>query len=556
MTTVDPRLQAPGRPLAAQRMDPVTLEVLRHGLEEIAEEMNLALMLAAYSTNITDRRDSSCAVFLPRGEPVAQSESGTPLHLGVMPTVVKAVLERVPLSDMKPGDQFVTNIPYPEGPGHLNDVTVVLPVFYREEPVALVANQAHHIDVGGMVPGSMPATSTEIFQEGLQIPVVRLLAGGCLRDDILSLFLANVRTPEVSRGDLMAQVAANNVGEMRFRSLSDRFGLETVLVAMEELLDHGERRMRSLINEIPQGVYCAEDTLEGPDGTITLRVALHVNESEIVADFTGTDRQVAAPLNCRPSTVRACLGYVASALLDPGQTPNAGVFRALKVVTPEGSLVSAHYPASLVHSNIVTTQRICDVLLRAFGRAFPARAVAASSGTQMLVCIGGTLATSEPFVYVETHGGGSGAMQGADGESGVHTYMTNTLNSPVEVLEQTFPFRVAELALEPNSAGEGQWRGGCGVRKSIVVDAPCTLTVATDRTKTTPWGVCGGGEATSSQLTLRKADEVKDLPGRGTFYLEAGDTFTLVTPGGGGYGDRALRDFDAVEHDRRDGLVS
>lgn len=541
----------------APRVDPITLEVVRHSLQEIAEEMNVALMRAAYSTNITDRRDSSCAVYLDRGEPVAQSASGTPLHLGVMPAVVRSVLARIPIERMQPGDQYLMNTPYPEGPGHLNDLTLVCPVFRDGRAVAIVANQAHHIDVGGMTPGSMPAEAVEIFQEGVQLPPVPLVRAGELVEPTLDIFLANIRTPAVSRGDLLAQAAANNVGVQRMAAVLDRLGEETVLSTMEELLDHAERRMRAAIAELPDGEYAAEDVIEGPTGPITIRVTVRVEGDRLTADFTGTDPQSPAPLNCRPATLVACLAYVAQAMLDAEFTPNAGTLRPLAVEAPEGSLVCARYPASLVHSNVVTSMRVCDVLIRALHAAAPERVTAASAGSQNLICIGGFDAErGEPFTYIETHGGGAGAGPGQDGQSAVHTHMTNTLNSPAEVLEQDFPFCVLEYALAPDSAGAGRWRGGFGLRKRLRVDAPATLTIATDRLASQPWGLEGGAPAAPGRIELIRGGRRRRLPGRGTYRLEPGDVLLLVSPGGGGWGDPSRRPAEAVQADVDAGLVS
>jgi N-methylhydantoinase B len=539
------------------KIDPVTLEVLRHALQAIAEEMAVALMRTAYSTNITDRRDCSCAVYLPNGEPVAQSESGTPLHLGVMPAVVGNVLREIPMERMAPGDQYMTNTPYPEGPGHLNDVTLVAPVFVDGRLVALVANQAHHVDVGGMTPGSMPADAVEIFQEGLQIPPVALMREWATVEDTLSLFLANVRTPATSRGDLLAQVAANKVGDDRVRALIARWGDAVVGQAMSALLDHAERRMRAAIQTLPDGVYTAEDSLEGPEGPLVLRVAVTIAGDMLTADFTGSAPQIRAPLNCRPPTLRACLAYVVQAMLDPGGSPNAGALRPLAAEAPPGSLLNALHPASVVHSNVVTTQRICDVLIRALYGAAPQRVVAACSGTQALICMGGhDSKRNEPFTYIETHGGGAGARPGADGQSAVHTHMTNTLNSPVEVLEQSFPFRVVEYALEAGSAGAGCWRGGFGLRRSWLLDAYATLTIAADRARTRPWGLEGGRAAKPARIELLRDGRTRRLKARGTYELQPGDRLTLVTPGGGGWGNSRCRDCALVAADTEAGLLS
>lgn len=539
------------------RTDPITLEVLRHALQEIAEEMNVSLMRAAYSTNITDRRDSSCAVYLPSGEPVAQSASGTPLHLGVMPAVVRAVLARVPLEKMKPGDQYLMNTPYPEGPGHLNDLSLVRPVFRNGCLVALVANQAHHIDVGGMTPGSMPADAVEIFQEGLQLPPVALFRSGNLVEETLDIFLANIRTPAVSRGDLLAQAAANKVGTEQVEVVLDRFGEEVLITGMKDLLDHAERRMRAAIAELPDGAYAAQDVIEGPRGPIEIRVTVRIEDDSLTADFAGTSPQEAAPLNCRPATLMACLGYVMKAMLDSELAPNAGTLRPLSVLAEEGSLVCARAPASLVHSNVVTSMRICDVLTQALHDAAPERVTAASAGSQNLVCIGGfDCRRGEPFTYIETHGGGAGASPDWDGQSAVHTHMTNTLNSPVEVLEQDFPFQVLEYALAADSAGAGRQRGGLGIRKRLRVQSPATLTIATDRIDSRPWGLDGGEAGAPGRVSLIRHGRRRQLPARGTFRLEAGDVLILVTPGGGGWGNPRARPKQAVVSDVDAGLVS
>jgi N-methylhydantoinase B len=539
------------------KVDPITAEVLRNALQEIAEEMAVALMRSAYSTNIVDRRDCSCAIYRSNGEPVAQSESGTPLHLGVMPAVVRSILKVIPIERMSPGDQFMMNTPYPEGPGHLNDLTLMAPVFHGEKVIALVANQAHHVDVGGMTPGSMPANATEVFQEGLQIPPVCIIRDQRIVDDMLSVFLANVRTPATTRGDLIAQAAANNVGRDRMISLAERWGEELIAAVVETLLNNAERRTRAAISALPRGTYRAKDRLDGPGDGLIIQVAITVDGDELTADFSGSSMQVAAPLNCRPATLLACLAFVVQAILDPGRQPNAGVLRPLKATAPLGTLMNARYPASVVHSNVVTTQRICDAILKAFHQIAPTQVVAACSGTQSLVCIGGYDPTrDEPFTYIETHGGGAGASASEDGQSAVHTHMTNTLNSPAEVLEQTFPFFVLEYGLRPDSAGPGEKRGGFGLRKRLRIDAASVLTVAADRMSSRPWGLNGGDFAASANVELERAGEIQRLPSRGTFQLEPGDILTLETPGGGGWGPARQRPRSQVARDVEDGLVS
>ena len=540
-----------------RQLDAMTLEVLRHGLEEIAEAMNVALMLAAYSTNISDRRDSSCAIYLPSIEAVAQSQTGTPLHLGVMPAVVQGILNKIPVETMRPGDQYIMNTPYPHGPGHLNDIALLAPIFHEERVIALACNQAHHIDVGGMVPGSMSATATEIFQEGLQIPPMALIRGGEIVDDILSIFLANIRSPEVSRGDLLAQAAANNVAVTRVAALADRWGGDLLLTAMEELLAHGERRMRADIAALPDGSWEAEDIIEGPNGPLYIRATVTIAGDEIIADFSRTDPEVQAPLNCRIPTVRACLAYVMSATLDPGVAPNAGALRPLRAVAPEGTFVNARFPNATVQANLITSPRLCDVLLRALYEVIPERVIAACAGTTCLVVIGGMDPTRrEIFTYVESHGGGAGGAFERDGESTVQTHMSNSLNSPIEVLEQTFPFRIVKYAMDPDSSGAGRWRGGFGMSKEFELTSDATVTVHFTRTDSNPWGIGGGEQGTRAFVARVRDGQSETLVGRGTYEFRRGDVLSIRSPGGGGYGPPAERDTAAVHRDHDHGLIS
>jgi N-methylhydantoinase B len=542
----------PGNPA-----DSIELELLRNRLEEIAEEMNAVLMRAAYSTNIADRRDSSSAVLLPDASVMAQSASGTPLHLGVLPGCVRTILRRFSVEQMHAGDGYWMNVPYPEGPGHLNDITLARPVFVDGRVVAIVANQAHHVDVGGSVPGSLAPTATEVFQEGFQIPPVALFRDGALVEDVAELFLTNIRTPSISRGDLLAQAAANHVGAERVTALYERETVESLRRRMDALLDASERRVREHIEYLPDGEYHAADTLDGPTGTVTIRVRLTIRGSSILADFAGTDPQVPGPINCRLPTLLACLAYVVVSLVDPGLSPNAGTLRALSVAAPEGTLVNARHPASTVQSNIVTTQRVCDVLLRALAVAAPEHVPAAGSGTQNLLAVGGFDAErGEPFTYMETHGGGSGAFPDRDGATAVHTHMTNTLNSPTEVIEQSFPLVIREYAIQPDSEGAGMHRGGFGMRKTVRFLAPAVATLAVERISTRPWGLEGGDAASPARVSISRDNRARELPGRTSIDILPGDELTLVTPGGGGFGEAVHRQRSDIERDVRNGLVS
>jgi N-methylhydantoinase B len=547
----------------AQRgaLDPVLLEVMRSALYSVAEEMIAALVHTAYSTNIKDRRDCSGAIYLPDGQVVAQSDVGVPLHLGVMSAVVQTVLAHYALDDMSPGDDIMVNTPYPAGPGHLNDITLVSPVFYQGDVIALVANLAHHVDVGGSVPGSMPADSIEIFQEGLQIPPVKIVKRNQLDRELLAFFLSNIRTATQGQGDLMAQVAANNVGERRIIELVEKHGLDGIHRAMMEIIEYSERRMRAAIREVPNGVYSFEDYLEwpnAPDGRLTIRASVAVEDEKVTVDFSGTSTQIQGPLNCRRQTAETCTYYVLKALLDPGLPPNSGAYRPITVEVPEGSLLHARFPASIVHSNIITSQRIVDVLLGAFLQAVPERAAAASSGTMNLIIIGGIDPRSgEYFSYMETYGGGQGAMPFCDGMDGVHTHMTNTRNAPVEVIEATYPLRVECYGLVVDSEGAGTFRGGLGMVREVIALTDATLTVASDREEIGPWGVNGGlSGATARFLLKRNNGIVERLPSKVTRPIRSGERITTITPGGGGWGNPQERDPEAVRRDLRERIIS
>lgn len=543
-------------------IDPVSLEVMRNALMSISDEMSAALVRTAYSTNIKDRRDCSCAIYRADGLVVAQSEIGTPLHLGVMPAVVRTVLKRFPIDTLAPGDAVIYNNPYPEGPGHLNDVTLVAPVFYRDKPVALLANQAHYVDIGGYAPGSMPFGVTEIFQVGMQIPPVRIMKNGVVDAEILSIFLENVRTKVEFKGDFMAQVAANNVGIERLTELFEKKGLDNTLAHMDEIMNYSERRIRTGIQRLKDGVYSFEDYVEGDsinDDLIRIAVTVTISGDEIGADFSGTSPQVKGPINCRLASTAACVYYVVKCLADPGAPPNSGSYRPIKVLAPQGSLVNSNYPHSVVHSNIITTHRIVDCLLGALLDAAPERVMAAHHGTQNLINIGGMNSrTGRLFNYIETYGGGQGALHCQDGMDGIHSHMTNTRNAPVEVLEATYPLRIRRYGLIPNSEGPGHFRGGMGmVREITILESEATITISSDRNQIRPWGVLGGEPASPAKCRLLDKNGKKlTLRSKDTRRVKEGDTIVTMTSGGGGWGNPRTRDPENVRWDVLEGLVS
>ena len=548
--------------MTSTSVDPVTLEVMRNAFSSIAEEMNASLVRASYSTNIKDRRDCSCAVYTPAGEVVAQSESGTPVHLGTMHGAVGTAMEAYPFQGLEPGDAIACNLPYPAGPGHLNDMCLISPVFHGGRIIAIAANQAHHVDMGGFAPGSMPFGVTEIYQEGLQVPPVRLFRRGELDRELWTLIAQNVRTGFEVRGDLEAQFAANAVGGQHLVELSDKYGVGTVERYLEEMLDYSERRMRAVLRDVPPGTFTFEDVIEGDgitDKCYTIRVTLEVSGDTLRADFSGTDDAARGPLNCRWPSVAACVYYVLKALLDPDLPANAGAYRPIEIVTREGSMLSAVYPQAVCNANIITTQRIVDVLLGAFSQVVPDKVLAACSGTMNLLNVGGIdPRNGRYFQYIETYGGGQGAMHDRDGMDAVQNHMTNTRNAPVEAIEAAYPLRVEAYGMVPDSEGAGEHRGGVGMRRAIrVLGEEVHLTVSSDRAEVPPWGLFGGQPASGSSGRLVGPRGVeRPLPSKVTAYVDGDHVIETTTPGGGGWGDPKRRDPQAVRHDVLEGLIS
>jgi N-methylhydantoinase B len=510
--------------MSEQRLDPVTLSVLASALAGIAEEMGAVLIRGSYSSNIKERRDCSTALFDAGGRMVAQAEH-MPVHLGAMPEAVAAIMER----DPEPGDVFAINDPY-SGGTHLPDITLVSPVAAEGEIVGYAVTRAHHSDVGGMRPGSMPSDSREIYQEGIVIPPVRLVRGGEYVEDVLDLLLANVRTPDIRRGDLRAQIAANNIAEERVRELMDRRGKDTVLTAFEEVVSYAEKRTREAIRELPDGEHSAEDFMEGDgvtDEDIPIRATVTVEGDSMTMDLTQTADAVAGNINCPlPVTRSAC--YFALRVLLPKDIPaNAGTYVPLKIDSREGSLVNATYPSAVVAGNVETSNRIADTVLAAMSGFAPEKIPAQGQGTMNNVIIG-----DPGWTYYETIGGGQGAGADGPGPSGVHIGMSNTLNTPIEALELEYPMRIERYELRYGSGGAGGNRGGDGIVRSVRVLQPASLSLLTDRRRYPPQGMEGGEPGEVGRNLL--GDE--ELPPKVSRELEEGDIITVETPGGGGYG--------------------
>jgi N-methylhydantoinase B len=503
-------------------MDPVTLQVMANALRTVAEEMEAALVRSAFSPSIKERRDCSTAIFDGGGRMVVQSAS-IPVHLGAMPEAVDAARER----GAAPGEVWLVNDPY-RGGTHLPDLTMISAVPLEGEVAAYAVTRAHHADVGGMAPGSMPAGSRELVQEGLVIPPVRLAAGGGLVPDIMDIVLANSRTPGEREGDLRAQLAAHRLAERRLAEVAARHGAERVHEALGALLEYAERRTRAAIAEMPDGRYEAAEALEGDgvaEGDLWIRVAVTVAGDGMTVDFSGTDPAGPGNCNCPPAVTRSAVYFVVRALTDPDIPASAGAFAPVEVLAPPGSLVSAEAPAAVAGGNVETSSRIVDAVMSAMGGAVDVPAQ--GQGTMNNLTVGGP-----GFTYYETVGGGQGASSGADGPSGVHVAMSNTLNTPVEALETAYPLRVAAYRLRRGSGGAGARRGGDGVERRLEALADCEASVLAERRRRGPAGRLGGGDGAPGRTTLNG----EELPSKWRGRLRAGDELGIETPGGGGHG--------------------
>ncbi|MGZ4431190.1 MAG: hydantoinase B/oxoprolinase family protein [Gaiellales bacterium] len=493
-------------------IDPATLQVLASSLRGVADEMLAGLVRAAHSANIKERRDCSTAVFAPDGRMIAQAES-IPVHLGAMPDAVAACLALRP----SPGDLFVLNDPFAGGT-HLPDITLVSVA----ADLGLLVSRAHHADVGGMRPGSLPTEATELLQEGLVIPPMRLT------DDVLRLMIANMRRPAERLADLRAQRACHALGERRLRELADRLGRRRLRQGMDELHRYSERRMRAAIARLPDGVHRACDVMEG-DGIhrrdVEICATLTIAGDGLEVDFRGTASQQPGSINCPLAVTRSAVYHAVRVVCEPDLPASGGAFAPVRVTAPEGSLVNASSPAAVVAGNVETSSRIVDVVMAAFGGAVPVPAQ--GQGTMNNVSIG-----NRRFAYYETLGGGQGACPDADGPSAVHVAMSNTLNTPVEVLEQEYPLRIERYALRRRSGGAGRHHGGDGVVRTYRVLEDCGVSVVSERRRHPPAGAAGGEPGARGQNRLNG----RPIGAKLSLELRAGDVLEIRTPGGGGWG--------------------
>jgi N-methylhydantoinase B len=526
--------------VSARFEDPILLEVYANRLSAIAEEMGVLLQRTAFSPNIRERRDYSCALFGPNGDLVAQA-AHIPVHLGSMATAVAAVKQ---VLELGPGDAAIVNDPYAGGT-HLPDVTVVAAAALQEGcPGFFVASRAHHADIGGPRPGSMPLVD-HIDKEGVRLPPQLLVRAGRLESGLWRRLLGAVRAPHERAGDFEAQLAACRTGALRLTELVGRDGFEQVQGYAGALQDHAERCLRDLIRRLPDGTYGFEDLLDG-DGLgandLPIRVTLRIQGDTLEVDFAGTAPQTRGPVNAPLAVTTAATLYVLRCLADFPLPVNAGLLRPVRILTLPGSLVHALPPAPVGAGNVETSQRIVDVLLGAFAQALPERIPAASQGTMNNLLIGrGSPQEQGSFAYYETIAGGAGAGPGWDGESGIQIHMTNTRNTPVETLESVYPLRVLEYRLRRGSGGAGRWRGGDGLVRAVqVLEDGLELTLITERRRRGPYGLAGGSPGQPGENTLRHADGSEEtLPPKVERTLNAGDTVVIATPGGGGYGKTA-----------------
>jgi N-methylhydantoinase B/oxoprolinase/acetone carboxylase alpha subunit len=515
-----------------RKANSVDLEIFRNLFVSIADEMGAVLRKTAFSANIKERRDYSCAVYGRAGETIAMGDH-MPVHLGAMPLSVQHALAEFHLG---PGDVAIVNDPF-RGGTHLPDITAVSGVFTGRSKSAefYVASRAHHADVGGMSPGSMPL-AREIYQEGLRIPPVLLMKGGAVQRDVMQIVLANVRTPEEREGDLMAQVMSNRRGETRLLEIVSRYGLARVQRSAADLQDYSERVTRAMLSQIPDGVYRFEDFLDDDgvtDKPVRIAVTLHIRKDSVDVDFTGSSPQVAGSVNANYAIAVSAAMYCFRCLIDTEMPYNAGLLRPIRIIAPDRSVVNAGLPAAMAAGHVETSQRITDVILGALAQALPDRIPAASSGTMTNLSFGGwdTL-RNRPFAYYETIAGGMGASSRGPGRSATHTHMTNSWNTPIEAFEHQYPVRVRAYRIRGGSGGAGKYSGGDGIVRELEFLDTADVTILADRHKRGPYGLQGGAAGACGTCSV----DGRQLPSKTRVTIQPGETLRVETPGGGGWG--------------------
>lgn len=540
--------------------DEITIEVVRHKLDSIADEMQATLIRSAYSSIVKEANDASSAIFDPEGRTIAQA-AAVPAHLGMMVPAIETIVSRFPVEEMERGDCYVMNDPY-DGGTHIPDLTVVRPILdHSDNVVALGATMAHHQEMGGKTPGSLPPDATEIYQEGLRLPPLKLYSKGEPNDTLLSLIETNVRTPETTLGDLNAQISACKTAERRIESTLEEFSTGTFDAAVKALMDRSERRTRDHIDRIPDGTYDFGDYLDD-DGIdnhnpIPIRVTIEIAGDNLHVDFTGSADQVNGPVNAVPAASLSAVYYVVRAVTDPEIPNNAGCYRPISVTLPEGSIVNPRPPAP-VNARSVTLKRIVDAMKGALAEVIPDRIPAAGNGQLLSHRFSGINSEGTQWIHGEVGAGGSGARPTKDGIHCIDTDVTNCMNTPVEATEIDTPLLIRRYDLWPDSGGAGTYRGGLGYRKQFEIrDSKVTFTHRRDRHDFQPWGLAGGEPAPQCRTVIHRADgDEESLPSQTTVSLEQGDVIDIRTTGGGGYGKPAGRDANRLAEDVEDGIVS
>jgi len=512
-------------------MKAIELEIFNNLFSAVADEMGIVLRRSAFSPNIRERCDFSCAIFDEKGELVAQA-SHIPVHLGAMPETMKSIL---PLFEWKPGDVIITNDPFCGGT-HLPDITLIKPIFFKNDLAFFLIVRAHHADVGGKYAGSM-AVATHIEEEGILIRPTYLIKEGKIQKDFIENLLAKLRNPQEREGDFNAQIASLLRGEVRLNEMYKKYGLPKLKEIIDELKNYSQRAMEKILEKVPPGNYSFIDYLDDDDGleeeNIPIEVEIRFKEKKAIVDFSKSASQVKGCVNAPKAVTYSAVYYVFLSLLNTlGDYPiNQGCFRPIEIITKPGTIVSATYPSAVAAGNVETSQRIVDTLLGALSQAFPDLIPSASCGTMNNIAIG-----NEKFAYYETIGGGMGGRPGKEGLSGVHTHMTNTLNTPVEALEHDYPIRIERYAIRENSGGKGKYRGGNGLIREYTFLEACSVTILSERRKTSPYGLFGGEPGKRGENLLIREENKIFLPGKINLQVKKGDRIIIMTPGGGGWG--------------------
>jgi N-methylhydantoinase B len=552
---------------AAQTGDPATFEIIKNSLYKIAEEMRVVLAKTAYSPLLKSAGDYSCGVFDARGEMVAQGPD-LPIHLGSMPDAVRAVVAAF-TEDVHEGDVFIHNDPY-FGGSHLPDMNVVRPAFHAGQLLGYACLRAHWPDVGSATPGSYGAV-TDIFGEGLRLPPVRLISRGTMNADLEKIILANVRTPEERRGDLGAQLAATRRASERLSALAQRYGGAKLVEYMAEVMDYSERLMRASLADLPDGEGAFEDVCDGDgiaddalgnDAPFRIRLSIKKVADRLIVDFAGTDATVAGPMNAPLSVTASGVYCGLKTAIDPNNLipPNSGCWRAIEIRAPKGSVVNTTFPAPVVYANHEISHRVADMVMGALVSFLPEQVMACSQGTSAILTLGGVDPRSgRHYVSYETVKGGYGARPNKDGINCIASGISNTMNTPVEIMETSFPVRIERYEINPDSGGAGRYRGGCGAVRiwRLLENADATGALCMERMTSPPFGLLGGKAGAAAAVKLTTPDgAARDLPGKGAFNAPAGSVIEMITPGSGGFGPPAERDRAAIGRDLRDGYVS